>query len=120
MSVVQSQLHTILEHMQQLEQSNLALIARLERLRNGIEFIDSHYLGLSWDDKVKKLMEIDSELAGCSEARVKQIVEQIAQEAADKRAAEDAAARVAMAARCGNAVVVQVFHMTRPGIGWRW
>ena len=73
--------------------------ALIERLRHGIEFIDSHYLGLSWDDKVKKLMKIDSELAGCSEARIKQIVEQIAQEAADKRAAEDAAARVAMAAR---------------------
>jgi hypothetical protein len=71
----------------------------IERLRHGIEFIDSHYLGLSWDDKAKKLMAFDSELAGCSETRVKQIVEQIAQEAADKRAAEDAAARVAMAAR---------------------
>ena len=73
--------------------------ALIERLRHGIEFIDSHYPGLSWDDKAKKLMEFDSELVGCSEARVKQIVEQIAQEAADKRAAEDAAARVAMAAR---------------------
>jgi len=73
--------------------------ALIERLRHGIEFIDSHYLGLSWDDKAKKLMEFDSILASCSEARVKQIVEQIAQEAADKRAAEDAAARVAMAAR---------------------
>eukprot|EP01043_Picozoa_sp_COSAG02_P015456 COSAG02_NODE_660_length_18763_cov_116.476425_7_plen_2551_part_00 len=35
MSVVQGQLHTILEHMKQLEQSNQSLITRLERLRTG-------------------------------------------------------------------------------------
>lgn len=71
----------------------------MARLRQGVEFIDNHFLGTSRVEKERKKLESAMTLMGCSEARAKQILEQLAQEAADKRAADDAAGAAAMAAR---------------------
>lgn len=71
----------------------------MDRLRSSFEFVDNHFLGLSRTEKERKKVQSAVDVMGCSEAQAEEIVKQIAQEAADKRGAEDAVAAAATTAR---------------------
>ena len=73
--------------------------AVMDRVRSGIDFVDNHFLGLSRAEKDTKKLELVMSAMSCTEARAKQIVEQVAQQATDKLAADDAKSSAAMAAR---------------------
>ena len=73
--------------------------AVMDRVRNGFHYINNHFLGLSAAAKEAKKLEMVMSTMSCSEARAKQIVEEVTQQAADKLAADDAKAWSAMAAR---------------------
>ena len=69
----------------------------MDRVRNSIDWID----GTLWSpaEKEAKKLEMTMSNMSCSEARAKQIIEQLTQQAADKLAADDAKSSAAMAAR---------------------